>query len=453
MKVRTWCTTGILLMGLVGLASASGSSGLLDASFGTGGIQALSQPNQQYEEIAVDSQNRIVTAGWSSRYDASSGLNISSWVVQRFTATGALDTTFDGDGVFSMEGAMSADKVGALAIGPDDRIFVGGYRTWISGGGKKKRTNGSAAVLCLDVDGTQDWLVDGGVVNVNDLTIVPAGGSYDVIAATQSLVAGDTSDDGSTKGKGKKGGGGSSKSSRAITVLRYDASGNLLSTIVDDVSPLHDDVARTIRQDSQGRLVVGFLQGRVDRDDPNVQRNGWGLTRYLADGSVDADFGTDGRVLGYGPTDVDIWDIAIDSNDAVYACGRLPNAALLAGYEGLLVRYTNDGQTAAELPIPVFAGDGSECHDVEVDSQDRVLLSAWHDHTEWDVTVLRYTTAGVLDTSFGPNDDGRSELFDLGDGDWIGPMAVDGLDRIVMAGSYDDALTGLHEPVLLRWLP
>lgn len=183
---------------------------------------------------------------------------------------GGLDTSFDGDGkvVTTLEGSDQA-----MAIQPDGRIVVVGFSVQVG-------TGSDFTVVRYDVDGSLDESFGGdGVV----VTPIGPGASRDE-AFTVALqpdgrivVAGDTSE-GSTS---------------HAALARYNADGTLdpafggdgiVTTQVGSLSQ-----AFAVAVDGDGRtLVAGDTNsgGNVD----------FALVRYLADGTLDAAFGTTGVV-------------------------------------------------------------------------------------------------------------------------------------------------------------
>lgn len=96
-------------------------SGTLDASFGTGGIvrtavQGLAAGNA----VKVQADGRIVVAGFTGTFTVDDDL-----LLMRFNASGTLDSTFSGDGIVVQKLSTRADAGRALVIQSDGRIVVG----------------------------------------------------------------------------------------------------------------------------------------------------------------------------------------------------------------------------------------------------------------------------------------------------------------------------------------
>ena len=110
------------------------ASGNLDASFGNNGIVIqdpyLNTQGQDYFDhidlVAIDSQNRIVTAGPCYTEGRVDGV----WCVARFTTTGNLDTSFSSDGVAHTTPENSPsdynEHIFGLVVDSYDRPIIGG---------------------------------------------------------------------------------------------------------------------------------------------------------------------------------------------------------------------------------------------------------------------------------------------------------------------------------------
>jgi uncharacterized delta-60 repeat protein len=99
-----------------------GTGGVLDASFGAGGIRtiALGSSHDLAYGVALQTDGKVVAAGWSHNgWDWDYGL-------VRLSAAGALDNSFDVDG--KLQAAVGNDNGfgEGVVVHPDGRIFVAG---------------------------------------------------------------------------------------------------------------------------------------------------------------------------------------------------------------------------------------------------------------------------------------------------------------------------------------
>jgi uncharacterized delta-60 repeat protein len=114
------------------------SGGLLDPTFGSGGIVNLPNATDNgATAVAVQPDGKVVVAGYVTRNTGSSSIS-----VQRLNRDGSLDTTFNKTGSVTIQ-TDNDDTPRAVALQPDGRILVGG--SWSghngSGGGLVARLN------------------------------------------------------------------------------------------------------------------------------------------------------------------------------------------------------------------------------------------------------------------------------------------------------------------------
>ncbi len=125
------------------------ATGQLDSSFGSGGraTAAFSEGASMINDIAVDSANRIVAVGSVSQ--TCGGGSDSAFA--RFTAIGALDTSFSSDGRHFQEVYGGAGSSIAVAIQTDGKIVA-------SGGAAKSDTSfpQDLSLIRLNSNGTLD---------------------------------------------------------------------------------------------------------------------------------------------------------------------------------------------------------------------------------------------------------------------------------------------------------
>ena len=94
----------------------------LDAGFGSGGMRVtpVSDHDDRAGGSALQTDGKIVVAGWTN---TSLG---DDMVVMRYTARGSLDPTFDGDGIVLADFGGD-ERAAAVVIQPDGKIVVAGW--------------------------------------------------------------------------------------------------------------------------------------------------------------------------------------------------------------------------------------------------------------------------------------------------------------------------------------
>ena len=323
--------------------------------------------------LAVDVADRTYVAG----YKLSLG-GARTGVVARFTSAGALDTTFDDDGIFEV-GASRFDSI--VLDEANGFIYVGAV------------TAGGPIVVQLDLaTGALNWATSLGAPAFDGSapTRVALGGGGELIVAATTHVG--------------------SQDDLVVTSL-VPANGLPIWSTITDVGTSSNDAAGALLIQGSNVLVGGSVDGDFL------------LARYnLTTGALQ---GSD--VHDLGGLDV-INGLAAQSDGRIIAAGRSDGQMAVAGYTALGVF---DG-LSVELAIPTFQGAQA----IAVDDQDRILLAGTLMSSDDDFLVVRLTDAGAIDTSFG--DDGQiAHDFGIpGGNDAAFAILLDGAD-ILVAGSGD----------------
>jgi uncharacterized delta-60 repeat protein len=160
-------------------------SGALDTSFSGDGVQVFRMGASQLDAdgIAVDSKARIVVGG----YGESSGIR-SECAAIRFTPKGAFDRTFAGDGIqFVVTSATATCR--SLAIGPNDKPILAGEVQATVGAQR------DVYVVRLTSKGKRDGnFGSNGVVTVNHSTVIDTAPSVAVQTSGRILTGGESQD-------------------------------------------------------------------------------------------------------------------------------------------------------------------------------------------------------------------------------------------------------------------
>ncbi|MCA2978076.1 MAG: hypothetical protein INH37_07315, partial [Myxococcaceae bacterium] len=182
--------------------------------------------------------------------------------------------------------------------------------------------------------------------------------------------------------------------------------------------------AEALVRDSMGRyVVVGTLAGATNLD--------LGVARLTSAGALDTTFGTNGIARFDFGGDEFAEDVAIDSQGRLVVVGH---QAGMSGEELVVARLT-----AAGALDPTFATNGrflsstpqpDNLLGVAIDGSDRVVAVGFRDQ---DSLVLRLTSAGVPDSSFGSMGVFTVDLTTGLFSDRLNAVALDGA-RIVAAG-------------------
>lgn len=158
-------TDSKIVIGSRGLSGESiiirlNTNGALDTTFDTDGIVSLSPNHYEPYGLAIQSNGRIVVAGTSSIF---AGGDIST---VRLLTSGALDTSFDTDGIAVTSVYAGDSEARSLAIQTDNKIVVGG-----GGGPGANGSETEAAIVRYNSNGSLDTSFDGDGIKLSNLNI------------------------------------------------------------------------------------------------------------------------------------------------------------------------------------------------------------------------------------------------------------------------------------------
>jgi uncharacterized delta-60 repeat protein len=381
------------------------TAGALDSSFDGDGKQTLAfgTGDERAFGVALDALGNILLSG--STFNGSN----NDFAVARLTSAGALDNSFDADGKQTIVFGTANDYAYDVAVDSLNRVVVAGYAD----------PNADFAVARLTVAGALDTSFDGDGRQTVSFT---AGPDYGFDAAIDSL------DRPVLAGR---------SGTNDFAVARLTATGTLDSSFDGDgrqtlelrAGSLADGLAVAV--DSLGRTVVaGYVKFQSASYD-------FAVTRYTPAGSLDMTFGGTGRVtIVFGTSDDQAYAVAVDSLDRIVVAGYAKDAngwpdfaiARLTAAGTLDTSFDGDGKkTVAINPFDDIA------YGVAIDSLDRIVVAGFvSTGSNSDFAVARLTPAGALDISF--DGDGKQTV-DFGPlTDYANSVAVDSLDRVVLAG-------------------
>jgi len=177
---------------------------------------------------------------------------------------------------------------------------------------------------------------------------------------------------------------------------------------------------------ADGKLVAaGRAGGRGGR---------FALVRYLADGTLDATFGGDGKVFTNFTARFDgAFDLEIQADGKLVAAGMAGGYSLFA-----LARYNSDGTLDTS-----FGGDGKVTTNftagadfafgVAIQTDGKIVAVGRAGGSGGRVAVARYNVDGTLDTSF--SGDGKATTNFTAGEDTVDHVAIQSDGRIIVAGT------------------
>jgi uncharacterized delta-60 repeat protein len=338
----------------------------------------------EFRASAVQADKKLVAAGyvWNGRdYDM---------VVARFDTTGVLDPSFGTGGHtnvdFSGVQPGSGDEVAyAVAIQGDGKIVITGQFFGF--------TIGSALpVARLNSNGTLDGTFGTGGLALFDLPGDFEQGNAIVIQSDSKVVIGGSVD----------------QADFDFALCRLDGAGALDATFgtggVVTTNFGYQDIIFGLALQPDGKILA---TGNTSL--PN-SFNGFDFctVRYNTDGSVDAGFGTNGRVTTDFGGGIDFaTSIALQSDGKVVVGGGGP---ISNDFQFAIARYTAAGApdaTFGNAGVQTVGFLGYDIGDATVlQSDGKILLAGFseggnEDTSPLDIGLARFTSGGVLDATFG----------------------------------------------------
>lgn len=189
------------------------------------------------------------------------------------------------------------------------------------------------------------------------------------------------------------------------------------------------DYAHAVLQQPDGKIVVG-----------GIANGDMFLTRLLPDGDTDLGFGTNGivtanyqRDVGGQPSGTETLDaMALDGSGRIVTVG----SEFLNGFSGIIVRrWTSSGQPDATFGggVQVFlVSDATHAlgSSVALQPDGKILVGGYALFSDYDGLVMRLTSAGAQDSSFGTANDTTSfGTFYLWRSGFSGDDIVNGVTR------------------------
>ena len=372
----------------------------LDTAFGSNGRAVAAGFGGTGTAMAVQPDGKTVVAGGAS----------DAFQLARFLADGQLDTGFGNGGLLRTDligNAFVQETARAVAIQADGKIVVVGDT--------RSGSPFSFALARYLADGS----LDAGFGTGGTVLGGVAGRAFAVAIQPDGriLVAGD---DTVTE---------NFRLARYLPDGRLDPSFGSAGQVLTDIAG-GPDLARNLVVQPDGAIVASGT--------PIGNTGPTGVARYRADGSLDASFGTGGKLvvtaarvgegLALQPDGklvlVGDIDVAAPTGTATqFAVVRLnANGTLDAGF----------GQAA--LVTTAFTGQGDGALAVALQADGRILVAGFSSRVNSNFALVRLDADGAVDTGFLGGTDGRTVLDFFGFGDTADNVAVLPDGRIVLGG-------------------
>jgi uncharacterized delta-60 repeat protein len=336
----------------------------------------------------------------------------------RTLLTGALDLTFSGDGLTTVDFGGVFDQAWSVAQQPDGKLVVAGVNR--PAGANQTRV----ALARFNPDGSLD---DGGPLDSNPVDRFGVAGKVLISVGAGSATTRDVAIQ--ADGKIVVVGGAQGATNGDFFVARLNADGSL-----DDGGPI-DDTPGDAFGSNGGVVLLDFGFGSDDASAVAIQRDGriivgglatidtqlhwaFGLARYntdgspdngtLADGTLGDQFGVGGKVVHrFGLANAVLQDLVVDTRSGISQVVAVGYAGDNSNFRFAVARYDVDGALD-----PAFDGDGQVVTEfargnnvfrsVAIQPDGRIVAAGQALMASGlQGLVARYDTDGKLDLSFG----------------------------------------------------
>ena len=354
-----------------------GVAGSIDTSFGTDGktVTAVGPTDDSAQAMAVQADGKLVVVGYGN---TGAGTDFELVRLQR---DGAIDTTFGINGKVTTDVSTGSDVANAVAIQADGKIVVAGSAD-VSPKGK------SFAVVRYNADGSLDGTFgNGGKVTTDVSTGSDVANAVAIQADGKIVVAGSV--DVSPKGK-------------SFAVVRYNTDGSLDGTFGDNGKVITSfgsasDEAFAVVVQADGKIVLGGHYRHA------TQGMDFALARYETNGTLDFGFGVNGLAtapIRTGNSRDSIYGMAlqtIDGEQKIVAVGGEGDFALNRfNANGTVDNTFRMGQSLySEFGTVIGAARA-----VQVSADNKIIVAG---HANNDFALLQLNADGTNDTTFGNN--------------------------------------------------
>ncbi len=291
------------------------TNGDLDSSFGTNGIvMAELDFSESVSDVVLQSDGKIVIGGGIATI---SQIAVKQFMLARYTASGTLDNTFGTNGV-ARATITPYSEIKDIALQADGKIVAGGQQGTPSPIGFPDDIN--FAVARFDAQGILDPNFGNGGTVVTNVAIATS----DVISAIalqadgKILAAGNWLD--------------------TVAMVRYNADGTLDQSFGTNGKAVHSGYPTPLKMitAADGKIITASTVPYDIEDGGDFI-----TTRYLANGSIDNSFGTNGAIItNLGGTRTDFAHNLFLQPDGKLVVGGSSNDG------AAMVRYSIDGGTS-----------------------------------------------------------------------------------------------------------
>lgn len=348
--------------------TAFGTAGTVSTTFGTGLNEAQS--------AAVSPDGKIFVFGKSQPLD----FGYMDFAIARYDSSGALDPALDGDGKLTTVFEMADDKPGHLLVQPDEKLIAIGTSGYQQQNGTTVK---NVALSRYNSDGSPDATFgnSGKTVSVfgdhvNTITTAALQADGKIVLANMYAVFADPS--------------------YYYEIIRYNADGSLDTAFGTNGKVSTNFYAGCFAFQPDGKILVaggGTLEGT----------NGFILSRYSSNGTLDTSFDTDGHLpVSFGHLASGNASVMVQPDGKIIFSGGTYNADLATGTFAA-ARFNPDGS-----PDTSFGDNGqvvtpiaSTCIALKgfIQADGKILIAGTSDGIHF--SSVQYHANGTIDTMYG----------------------------------------------------
>jgi uncharacterized delta-60 repeat protein len=355
--------------------------GTPDPGFGVNGLVLIEAAVDK--AVVIQADGKIVSAGGSSTFSPS---QLANYQLARLNPDGTPDSTFGTAGLLIVDFAGSGDSVWGLALQPDGKILAAGTSRVIG-------QSDNFAVARINTDGTLDATFGNqGKVTTDFATDADVGRAITLQPDGKIIVSG---------------------CAKPIVnifdfgLVRYNTDGTVDTSFgnngrVTTNFDLGVDIAYAVKVQTNGKIVAAGVSGGTS--------TAFGLVRYNPDGSLDASFGSSGKVETFFNSIDEARGLQIQPDGKIVAAGTANGGGSIGSFA--LARYIGDApERAVNKPFD-FDGDG------------RADIGVYRDgtwHIDRSAAGYSATAFGIADDRIVPADydgDGKTDIAVFRQGSW-----------------------------------
>ena len=333
------------------------SDGSLDPAFGTDGKLSTSIPGSTWNIVnglAIQTDGKIIAAG-----------GYSGFVVARYNANGTLDTSFGGTGVVTTQAGVSVSVAYSVALQTDGKIIAGGSGDQYSPYGVRFtliRYNANGTLdTTFGTGGIAQTLVEGFTATIRSVTLQPDG----------RIVAGGYAYNGSNYD---------------FAFARFNADGTLDTTFgtggtLTAAIGTGDDICYAVQLQTNGKIVAaGYtVSGGA---------SSFALLRFETNGTLDTTFGSGGHVTTDFGVASQAYGLAIQTNGRIVVAGYAFNLGFT------LARYLPDGTLDATFgtggKVSTNAGGLSLAETLALQVDGKIIAAGFNSTGAKDFAIARF---------------------------------------------------------------